>query len=60
VAHNRTSPSRQTTAICGEGAEEVAHIVGAEADRFDLFIDQYGRWADAADAEFYARLRAGL
>lgn len=45
--------------VCGEGVEEMAQIVEAGADRFDLVSDQYGRWADAADAEFYARLRAG-
>jgi hypothetical protein len=45
--------------VCDEGMTEMAQIVEAGADRFDLFIDQYGRWADAADAEFYAYLRAG-
>jgi 23S rRNA G2069 N7-methylase RlmK/C1962 C5-methylase RlmI len=45
--------------VCNEGLEEMGQIVEAGADRFDLVIDQYGRWADAADAEFYARLRAG-
>jgi hypothetical protein len=45
--------------ICGSGSEEIAQIAEACADRFDLFVDQYSRWADAADAEFYAYLRAG-
>jgi hypothetical protein len=45
--------------ICSEGVEQMAQIVEAGADRLDRFIDQYGRWADAVDAEFYAWLRAG-
>jgi hypothetical protein len=35
------------------------HIARAGADRFDLFVDQYVGWQDAADAEFDAQLRAG-
>jgi hypothetical protein len=45
--------------VCDEGLEEMGQIVEAGADRLDLVIDQYGRWADAADAEFYAQLRDG-
>jgi hypothetical protein len=45
--------------VCGEGLEEMGQIVEAGADRFDLFINQYGAWADAADAEFEAQLRGG-
>jgi hypothetical protein len=45
--------------ICGEGVDELAQIVEAGADRFDVVIGQYGKWAVAADAEFLAWLRAG-
>ena len=45
--------------VCGEGVEEMVQITEAGTDRFDLLVDQYGRWADAADAEFYAQLQAG-
>jgi hypothetical protein len=61
VAAGRRAAAAQSESerICGEGNEEIAQIAEAEADRFDLRIDQYSRWADAADAEFYAHLRAG-
>jgi hypothetical protein len=61
LAAGRRAAGAQAEAerICGEGSAEMAQIVEAGADRFNLRIDQYCRWADAADAEFYARLRAG-
>jgi hypothetical protein len=61
IAAGRRCAAAQTESerVCGEGVEEMAMIVEAGGDRFDLFIDQYGRWADAADAEFDAQLRGG-
>jgi hypothetical protein len=61
VAAGKRCAAAQTESerVCGEGTEEMAQIVEAGADRLDLAIDQYGRWADAADAEFHARLDAG-
>jgi hypothetical protein len=44
--------------VCDEAIEEMFHITRAGADRFDLFLDQYVRWQDAADAEVDARLGA--
>jgi hypothetical protein len=60
VAGQRAAAAEaESQCVCREGGEEMAEIVEAGADRFDLVVGQYGRWADAADAEFYARLRAG-
>jgi hypothetical protein len=60
AAGRRCAAARaESERVCGEGTEEMTQIVAAGADRFDLVVDQYGRWADAADTEFYARLRAG-
>jgi hypothetical protein len=54
-----SAAQRESERVCGEGIQEMAQIGAAGAVRFNLVVDQYGRWADAADAEFYARLRAG-